>query len=352
MAWDKPRFSRKQVNWAGDVLIGKRSATIDECILAGDIVSNWRRSHYLPLTIVRKNLDRKAERLEPAALVFHRNKRLPSIVAKLRLEGDMALSQMQDIGGCRAVFTDCDKVYRMAALLQREAKHQPKIKDYIENPQTNGYRSLHIVRRYHSAKHPEYDKLRIEIQLRTQLQHAWATAFEVVEYMTGVTLRRAQEEGDWKRFFQLMATALAMKEGRPLVPWTPTDRSELKRELIAVATRADVIQRLGNFGTLFTIHKHLGESHKGAYYYLLNMVVNTDRGMMLNFAPYKKSDLSKAMLAYEEAERNAVRDAHTSTNVVLVAVKSVKALKKAYPNYFADTGLFLNEIAEVPEWET
>ena len=42
----------------------------------------------------------------------------------------------------------------------------------------SGYRGVHLIYRYNSDRKTEYNTLLIEMQLRSQLQHAWATAVE------------------------------------------------------------------------------------------------------------------------------------------------------------------------------
>jgi hypothetical protein len=66
-----------------------------------------------------------------------------------------------------------------------------------------------------------YNGLRIEMQLRSRLQHAWATAVETVGTFLRQALKSSQGEGAWLKFFALMGSALARREHTPLVPGTP-----------------------------------------------------------------------------------------------------------------------------------
>ena len=69
--------------------------------------------------------------------------------------------------------------------------------------------------------------MRIELQFRSRLQHLWATGVEIVDTFTEEALKFGRGGNDWRRFFALMSTELAMREQMPLVPGTPTNRSEL-----------------------------------------------------------------------------------------------------------------------------
>ncbi len=52
----------------------------------------------------------------------------------------------------------------------------------------------------------------IEVQLRTRLQHNWATAVETVGIFTGEALKSSQGNEDWQDFFRLVSTWFAHKE--------------------------------------------------------------------------------------------------------------------------------------------
>jgi ppGpp synthetase/RelA/SpoT-type nucleotidyltranferase len=91
-----------QVNAAGETLINP-NATDEELERALTIINNWRSVHSFPLNTFQKTLRDKARKVDSQVLVAQRIKRLSSIELKLRrFAPQMQLSQMQDIGGCRA----------------------------------------------------------------------------------------------------------------------------------------------------------------------------------------------------------------------------------------------------------
>ncbi|MBU6438396.1 MAG: hypothetical protein KGQ77_12790, partial [Betaproteobacteria bacterium] len=61
-----------------------------------------------------------------------------------------------------------------------------------------------------------FNNQKIEVQLRTRLQHAWATAVEIVDAFTGQALKSGLKlnSGDpkWRRFFALMSSVIAIRE--------------------------------------------------------------------------------------------------------------------------------------------
>src|SRR5207249_1633670 len=139
------------------------------------------------------------------------------------------LTQMQDIGGCRAVVNSVDEVTKLVASYGRSrfAHEFRSEKDYIETPKEDGYRSHHLIYQYKAklGQNNSYDKLRIEIQLRTVLQHAWATAVEAVGIFTKQALKANVGNKDWLRLFALMGSEIAALEHTSLVPGTPASEA-------------------------------------------------------------------------------------------------------------------------------
>lgn len=97
-----------------------------------------------------------------------------------------------------------------------------------------------FIYRYYSDVNKAYNGLKIEMQLRTKLQHAWATAVETVGTFIRQALKSSQGEEEWLRFFAFMGTVIALREKQSLVPGTPQDRSKLVSELRKYASQLEV----------------------------------------------------------------------------------------------------------------
>ena len=202
------------------------------------------------------SLRHRARNLDRTALVAQRIKRLPSIIRKLELLDWMTLAQMQDIGGCRAVLRNIAHVKKLMLGYQAGYGVHKLVRcdDYIETPRKSGYRGVHLVYKYQSdGIGAPYNDQQIEMQLRSQMQHIWATAVETVDTFTRQALKSSLGQPDWLRFFALMSSAIAIAERSPLVPGTPQEGSALIAELRAVATRLDVERRFGAFPTVIKI---------------------------------------------------------------------------------------------------
>src|SRR5207244_3731508 len=123
-------------------------------------------------------------------------------------------------------------------------------------PKPDGYRSTHLVFRFCSES-PEraiYNGQRIEIQIRSKLQHLWATAVETAQVFTGQALKSKVKNAtdDWLRFFALTSSAFALREKSTTVPDTPTNKEELVKELKEIISRTPIMSNLSDWND--TVH--------------------------------------------------------------------------------------------------
>ncbi len=340
--WIKREYGKGAIDRAGEYLknwwvSSEDTDSHEEWSKQFGILENWRTSHDFPLTSVQRALRNRAQKIEKHVIVARRLKRFPSIMNKLARESAMKLSQMQDLGGCRAILSNVNAVQLLFEMYGGEAPLLPsegsrKCDDYIKNPKTDGYRGIHIVERYHS--HSElfvpWDRQRIEIQLRTQLQHSFATAVETVTTFTRAPLKFGAGPAEWRRFFSLMGSALATREQTPLVPNTPTSNAELIRELRDASNSLKVHQRLRGWAdALKTLRsQHMKDSQ------LLLLVLDMSQNTVKAQGFKERTD---AMQAIAEIEKSK----NSNLDAVLVWVSSFRRLRAAYPNYYADTGKFL-----------
>jgi len=333
----KRQFSKGAIDRAGKLLIPWWLASEDpppNFTSAYNIIVNWRNSHSMPLLVFRNGLQRRAQRVEADAIIAQRLKRFSSIMNKLSREETMQLSQMQDLGGCRAIVSNVEAVDKLFEMYRGD---QPEGKlncdDYIRHPKPDGYRGIHIVGRYSARAETNkfWNGQRIELQLRSKLQHIFATAVETVTTFTRQPLKFGAGEDDWRRFFALMGSAFAMMEGTPLVSNTPADEKELIRELGELTASLHVRQRLQNWTN--AIKELPRQTIYGAKWLLLVLNVPQNTISVKGFSEPRKA--RQELASIEKSGRSESLDA------VLVWVGSISNLKGAYPNYYADTREFL-----------
>jgi hypothetical protein len=333
MAWTTPQHSRSEVDRAGGVLSGRESGDMESAL---DVIGNWRASHSFPLNTLQVGLRDRSRQSDPAALVAQRIKRLSSIRSKLERQATMQLSQMQDIGGCRAVLSHVAATKQVRDLfLSSRIKHRlAKEQDYIECPKVSGYRGIHLVYRYVSDRNDTYNGLLIELQIRSQLQHAWATAVETVGTFLEQSLKASQGSGEWLRFFVLMSAAMAAREGSPPVPGAPSTAKALLKELRYLVRSLKVESKLSAYHATIPM-LNLPEV-RGAKYFLLELRPSERQVLVTSF---KERELGAASDRYLEVERSL---RGPGAEAVLVSVDSIDALRRAFPNYFLDARVFID----------
>lgn len=342
MAWTDPEHTPEEVNAAGRKLAQLTFPvnTLDG-LEALAVINNWRASHAYPLNTFQITLPRKGKKVEREILVAQRIKRLDSIHRKLSDKKTMRMTQMQDIAGCRIVFKNMSSISKLVKDYKTSRfEHQFRgEKDYISQPKPDGYRCHHLVFQYKGTLFTEqYDGLRVEVQVRTQLQHAWATAVEAVGIFTRQALKSNQGNQDWLRFFALMGTAIAAIEGCNSVPGTPTNRDQLVSEIADLSEKLNVAQVLQMYNaTISTIG-----SAKDAKYFLLQL--DPDKGQ-ITVRRFKAKESAEANRQYTKLESEVPEE--SGLQVVLVSVENISALKRAYPNYFLDTNTFAQVVNRV-----
>lgn len=339
MTWIEPENSKKAVSRAGDKLLDEETSD-DEYSIAINILNNWRSSHAFPLTTVQTFLRSKAIKVDRNALIAQRLKRVPSILEKLRRFDTMRLHRMQDIGGCRAVVADSKKVYKLRDSLinSRTRNELKKENDYIKFPKESGYRGIHLIYKYCGSKQDIYCGHMIEIQIRTRIQHAWATAVEIISIFLKESLKSSQGPKEWLRFFELVGVLFSCLENCVPENLNENEIRDIRHEATSLAKELGVVEKLQAFSVSTN---YIGIHNKKSGYFLL--LLQTDC-QQINISHFNKKDLPDATNQYLTLER---RHENSSVNVVLVAAKSVRSLRIAYPNYFADSKVFLDKLNTV-----
>jgi ppGpp synthetase/RelA/SpoT-type nucleotidyltranferase len=253
MTWEKPKgYTRGRIDRAGDVLISDAS-TEAEKEEALEILDNWRAIHSYPMHVFKQRLKSKSKLVDSNSLTAQRLKRVPSIINKLKRKynghsATMKLSQMQDIGGCRAVLSNVGLARKLHKdyYIKGDIKHK-RIgeKDYIKAPKKDGYRSIHVIYKFNSDKGKKiYNGLLVEIQIRSKLQHLWATAIEIVDFFTRQAIKSNEGQEEWMDFFRFVSSAFALLEKCPTVPNTPTNEKELYLQIKEKEQKLNVLRKM------------------------------------------------------------------------------------------------------------
>lgn len=124
----------------------------------------------------------------PIESITSRIKKPVSIAEKLRRMGcpltlKSVSENLNDIAGIRVICSFIDDIYMVAELLARQDDITVvRVKDYIQKPKPNGYRSYHMIVEvpvfFSDGKRP----MRVEIQLRTVAMDFWASLEHQMKY--------------------------------------------------------------------------------------------------------------------------------------------------------------------------
>lgn len=111
-----------------------------------------------------------------------------SILDKMKRKGcdltvDNMLDQIHDIAGMRIVCAFVKDIYLLLEhFKQRSDIRVLEVKDYIENPKSNGYQSLHIILAVPLILLEETRWMKVEIQMRTLAMDFWASMEHILFY--------------------------------------------------------------------------------------------------------------------------------------------------------------------------
>ena len=322
-----------------------------------DVLTYWRLMHEAPLANAQQIVEVEALKTDKTAFTAKRLKRYESIVSKLKRFDDMKLKNMQDIGGCRVVVSSLKKLRQLIRSLKRRPEFKNSMgvvrhKDYIESPKEDGYRSYHLIGRFKDVNNEDRN---IEVQLRTRLQHDWATALEIVDIFTKQKLKSNQGEKKWSEFFKSVSEQFAIMENTPLfnVEKGPTWHAYLKNvlsnpdSLESCLTARRLIKDIGVVSK-FNAFTHslkfadgeLEKIQKERDGFILIMVDLAKSRIELKF--FDQNNIENAVQSYSECEKNSA--GRKDFVAALVSTTAVDGIKAAYPNYFADSTEFLKHL--------
>lgn len=342
-----PDESKSQINKAGNILASRIPGTTEDFKWGIDLVSRWREGHSFPLNTLQAALKNELKKGSYRDFVVaQRLKRLPTIIEKLKRFPSMQVTTMQDIGGLRAILRDIAMTYKISEEYRNGRLNSPMlitkdIKDYIKNPRDeDGYRGIHFTFRFQHKKRPEYDGLKIEIQFRTKLQHAWATAVESMGTFLGQSLKSRQGEKDWLEFFCLISSAFAFKEGTARIPkYIKLSEEQTHEQIQLLDKKLGAMDKLIGLSAVMRLRQNL---KRGFYYLLILDSINQS----IEIRSYTKTDVFKASEDYTDIEMK-VNENILLVEPVLVSSASLSNLRKAFPNYFLDTKEFISALRPI-----
>ena len=263
--------------------------------------------------------------------VAQRHKRKRTIFGKLQRFPEMQLARMDDVAGCRLIFPSIDALYAFRGNFHRahfnhKRRNDDDKYDYIKRPKDTGYRGVHDVYEYdvNSPAGQNLKGLLVEIQYRTLVQHAWATAVEVIGFIT--ENQPKFQEGD-TRYTDVMAWAseiLARAFENSKGPFPDLSDEEVVRRFLALD------KELGLLGMLRGLNA-------------ADTAVTNNRNAILVFSGEGELDVRTYRDA-TEALRNLfeLEKEYPGRDIVLVRADTSDEVRLAFKNYFSDARDFID----------
>lgn len=342
-------FSKTRIRKAGEKL--KTNEQDNESL---EVLSYWRGTHALPLEIAYEYLKVSALKTDKKSLLAKRLKRTPSIISKLKRfdkEG-MKLDRMNDIAGCRAILPTLKKVNQVnKRLIQQD--YFKRHKDYIKEPKDSGYRGIHLIAK---IKNGDKDFRPIELQLRTKIQHSWATAIEIVDLFANQSIKINAGGKNWSRFFKHTSEVFALLEENSYINLAEeqsvfnnfeklyvTSHKNIKElsffRSYKLGKKLKVLKRFDAFTSSLKVTAEQINKIPEAGYVLINIDEVDGKSFAIRSEFFPISNLELAIKEYLKSEKKTFL--HENFITALVSTDSIAGIKEAYPNYFADSTSFI-----------
>lgn len=149
----------------------------------------------------------------PIEGIQSRIKRPYSISRKLKKMGcsttvECVSEKLNDVAGIRVICPFISDIYDVAdMLLRQDDVFLISRKDYIRNPKSNGYRSLHLIIEIPVFFSTQKENIRVEIQIRTVAMDFWASLEHQLYYKNS-----AEVDDDIVQELRLCAETIAQTD--------------------------------------------------------------------------------------------------------------------------------------------
>lgn len=321
-----PGGSKSRVNRAGDAVRQRIPTQLDL-----EVIDEWRAAHRAVLNTFQAILRKRASGKQ--ITVAQRHKRRRTIFDKLERLPKMNLSRMDDVDGCRLIFKNAKALYEfrdrfLKAGFKHKRRNELEKYDYIKSPKPTGYRGVHDVYEYdvNSNVGKALTGLYVEIQYRTLVQHAWATAVEVIGFIT--ESQPKFQKGD-TRFANAMALAseiLARSQESSKGPFPDIPDRDVVAYFLAADKELGLLEMLGGLNAA-------------------DKAVSANRNAILIFSGDRPlevktfRDAPDALRALFDLERQ-----FPDRDIVLVRADTSDDVRLAFKNYFSDARDFISLI--------
>ncbi|KAA5603382.1 RelA/SpoT domain-containing protein [Blastochloris sulfoviridis] len=320
--------SKAKVDRAGKYLSGKNDIT-EEYIESDFIVDVYRASHLEPLSETTLELQRWLQGSGKRYYAAQRLKRKPQIIRKLR-RLSVRLTQLQDIGGCRIVVDTNRDVSDLVEYIQNEICKQSSFKiakktDYRDRGRDDtGYRAIHLI--------IDRNKIALELQIRSRIQHYWAESIERTSIIYGHYLKEKEGDPIIINYFKRLSDILFEIEcGRDPTSNAKIDLDKLRVQSENVIIRSDKKRILNSYVNEDIVKTLTSKENKSEL--LNNWIIvfdwNTGSFVAWDVVGRNSSDAAREYARYE-----AQFPAEDNYEVVMIGSSDVASVRQTHSHYF------------------
>lgn len=298
-----------------------------------DFLQEYRKSYSAALPYIFEALRKSAIRIDNHAILTFRIKRINTIINKLRRfdnkdgNGDMRLSRMWDIAGCRCILSSSDnnKIFKLADSLIKKSDivERRSANDYVTEPKADGYRSYHMYVMKEGSGKP------IEVQIRNKEMHNWATLVEIFDILYGLGIKEGNKRNMQQDFLFLFSRKNELSNAESI-------------QLIKIENRLHIFRDMCQmFSKNYALVREQWAVRKRGDNYL---VLEAGKGFKTSI---------DAFSSFAEAEDNYYKKylQRRNTNLVLVYSKSsdFNDISFAYSNYILSVHSFFFDYKKIIE---
>lgn len=182
----------------------------------------------------------------------------------------------------------------------------------------------------------------VEVQIRTKLQHYWATAVETIGVIEKSSFKTGFGDEKFKQFFRLSSALFSIQEQQPVVASLRNkSKLEIAEEFTSLEKELGVFDKLAAFTSVVKAVSGVENKKTNGYYLLM---LDTEK-KLTSFIPFAVDQQDIAEQVYTLVEQREKEN--PNIDVVLAAAGDMKDLRTAYPNYFVDTKSFISSLKQI-----
>lgn len=350
----EPPHSKRAVNRSGSNIA---DGTYNQSDI--ELVDQWRASHAYVLNTFQIFFKRRIKEFNTQIEFAQRLKRRNTIIDKLlrrNTKGEKLISDvttMQDFAGCRLIFPDMESLNGFREFLHSSKKMKSVLHilkhanetekfNYVDNPKWTGYRGIHEIFIHRPRLHRKdkdnakpWRNLLCEVQYRTRIQNAWATALEISDLIDNERTKFALIEDKVPprvEFFQLISELLARFHENSTNALPDLTIEQIRAQINDLEGQLGILRRL----SAIKVTKNYTALKR---HNVLNIYLDKNKGIKLKVLVFKNAiDAIKKSQELESSKE--------SLNAVYVASNQPNELRRAYKNYFNDPVDFVELVNE------